>query len=150
MRIFVTIAAALAIQFSSAQAHAHAACREFDEDLRLHLESVRNRDMATLERTITSDALLPLILPDGTRTDTRQAYLAFHRGFFSDKRWRMDFEEQGRVASDGFVLVSLKSTFRADADAPGRSSWLSMGFRCESGRWRLAFDQNTRLPAAAP
>lgn len=121
-------------------------CGDPDEAIATHLASVRERDMRGIEATITKGDRLVLILPDGTRTDSRQEYIDFHKSFFNDKDWSMTFDEIARISTERLVMVSLRSTFRPAAVADGRSSWLSMGFGCETGDWRLVFDQNTRLP----
>ena len=131
---------------------AHAApggCGSPDESISRHLAAIQARDLAGIEATVTRGEALVLILPNGARTDSRDAYLHFHRGFFRDRSWRMHFEEVSRISTPSMTLVALKSSFRATASSPPRSSWLSMAFGCEAGQWRLVFDQNTRLPEAA-
>ncbi|TNJ32700.1 YybH family protein [Arenimonas terrae] len=131
---------------------AHAApgpCGSPDETISRHLAAIQARDLPGIEATVTRGAALVLILPDGVRTDTREAYLRFHRAFFRDRSWRMRFEEVSRISTPSMTLVALKSSFRATPSSAPRSSWLSMGFGCEAGQWRLVFDQNTRLPEEA-
>ena len=52
-----------------------------------HVKAVQSRDLPALERTITSGEQLTLILPNGTQTSTRQAYVDFHKDFFSTRTW---------------------------------------------------------------
>jgi uncharacterized protein (TIGR02246 family) len=117
-----------------------------------HVAAVQARDMPALERTITSGDALTLILPNGTRTDTRAAYLAFHREFFASPTWSIRFEILSEISGPDFAVLTTRS-FYSDTDngQPVRtSSWVTFTFRRESGEWRLIHDQNTRVPADLP
>lgn len=117
-----------------------------------HVAAVQARDMPALERTITSGDALTLILPNGTRTDTRAAYLDFHRDFFASPTWSIRFEILSEIAGPDFAVLTTRS-FYSDTDngQPVRtSSWVTFTFRREQGEWRLIHDQNTRVPADLP
>lgn len=113
-----------------------------------HIRAVQARDLAALESTITSGDQLTLILPNGTQTATRQAYIDFHKEFFATKTWTLQFEPVGRVVGSDFAVLTTKSLYQDTVDGkPYRSrSWVTFTFRKEAGQWRLIHDQNTRLP----
>ena len=113
-----------------------------------HVKAVQARDLAALEKTITSGEQLTLILPNGARTATRQAYVDFHKQFFAEKTWTIEFEQVSRAISPDFAVLTTKSLYQDVVDGkPYRSrSWVTFTFRKESGQWRLIHDQNTRLP----
>jgi uncharacterized protein (TIGR02246 family) len=113
-----------------------------------HVKAVQSRDLAALERTITSGEQLTLILPNGLQTATRQAYVDFHKQFFAEKTWTIQFEPVSRAVGPDFVVLTTKSLYQDVVDGkPYRSrSWVTFTFRKESGQWRLIHDQNTRLP----
>lgn len=113
-----------------------------------HVKAVQARDLAALERTITSGDQLTLILPNGVQTATRQAYVDFHKQFFSEKTWTIQFEPVSRAVGPDFAVLTTKSLYQDVVDGkPYRSrSWVTFMFRKESGQWRLIHDQNTRLP----
>ena len=103
---------------------------------------------AALERTITSAEQLTLILPNGVQTSTRQAYVDFHKQFFAEKTWTIQFETVSRTVGTDFAVLTTKSLYQDVVDGkPYRSrSWVTFTFQKESGQWRLIHDQNTRLP----
>ena len=113
-----------------------------------HVKAVQSRDLPALERTITSGEQLTLILPNGTQTATRQAYVDFHKEFFSTQTWTIQFEPVSRSVGAEFAVLTTKSLYQDVADGkPYRSrSWVTFTFQKEKGEWRLIHDQNTRLP----
>jgi uncharacterized protein (TIGR02246 family) len=113
-----------------------------------HVRAVQSRDLPALERTLTSRDQLMLILPNGTQTSTRKAYVDFHKEFFAGKTWTIQFEPVGRAVGADFAVLTTKSLYQDVVDGkPLRSrSWVTFTFQKESGQWRLIHDQNTRLP----
>lgn len=125
-----------------------AADSDLDAAFAEHVKAVQSRDLAALERTITSGEQLTLILPNGVQTATRQAYVDFHKQFFAEKTWTIQFEPVSRAVGPDFAVLTTKSLYQDIVDGkPYRSrSWVTFTFRKESGQWRLIHDQNTRLP----
>jgi uncharacterized protein (TIGR02246 family) len=113
-----------------------------------HVKAVQSRDLPALERTITLGDQLTLILPNGTQTSTRQAYVDFHKEFFGTKTWTIQFEPVSRLVGADFAVLTTKSLYQDTVDGkPYRSrSWVTFTFQKELGQWRLIHDQNTRLP----
>lgn len=126
--------------------HAQAAdlARTFAE----HIAAVQARDLDRLEATLTSGEQLELILPNGTRTATKAAYLDFHKGFFAEKTWTIAFETLSQINSGDLAVITTRSTYRdTENGQPTVShSIVAFTFRREKGAWRLIHDQNTRLP----
>jgi len=120
-----------------------------DEAFRTHVRAVQQRDMAALGRTITDGRALVLILPNGTRTDTRDAYLAFHRSFFADRGWTISFDILSERVAGNIGIVSTRSNYSEPANGTISHSWVTFVFRRSGSRWLLIYDQNTRLPPAA-
>ena len=129
-----------------------AASAEVDESIDAvfaeHVKAVQSRDLPALERTLTSGDQLTLILPNGTQTSTRRAYVDFHKEFFTGKTWTIQFEPVSRAVGADFAVLTTKSLYQDIVDGkPIRSrSWVTFTFQKESGQWRLIHDQNTRLP----
>lgn len=134
--------------FSLAGAAPVAEDRSIDAVFAQHLEAVRSRDLVALERTITAENQLTLILPNGVQTATRQAYIDFHKQFFAEKTWTTQFEIVSRAVGADFAVLTTKSLYQDIVDdKPYRSrSWVTFTFHKELGQWRLIHDQNTRLP----
>ncbi|WP_162806672.1 YybH family protein [Sphingosinicella terrae] len=122
----------------------------FEDVVENHVAAVTARDLDALVATVTHGDRLLLIFPDGRRTDSRSDYLAFHRDWFADPGWTMEFERIALDAGAGYGHALYLTTFDQDGSGPQapRSSWLSLGFRLERGQWRLVHDQNTRIAAA--
>lgn len=122
--------------------------RSIDAVFAEHVRAVQSRDLAALERTITSGEQLTLILPNGIETATRQAYVDFHKEFFATKTWTIQFEPVSRSIGAEFAVLTTKSLYQDVVDGkPYRSrSWVTFTFQKERGQWRLIHDQNTRLP----
>jgi uncharacterized protein (TIGR02246 family) len=127
---------------------ASAAEQSIDAVFAQHVKAVQARDLPALERTITSGEVLTLILPNGTQTSTRQAYVDFHKEFFSTRTWTIQFERVSRNVGADFAVLTTKSLYQDVVDGkPYRSrSWVTFTFHKEKGEWRLIHDQNTRLP----
>ena len=134
--------------FSLAGAAPVAEDRSIDAVFAEHVKAVQSRDLAALERTITAEEQLTLILPNGVQTATRQAYVDFHKQFFAEKTWTIEFETIGRAVGADFAVLTTKSLYQDVVDGkPYRSrSWVTFTFHKELGQWRLIHDQNTRLP----
>jgi uncharacterized protein (TIGR02246 family) len=122
--------------------------RTLDAVFAEHVKAVQSRDLPALERTITLADSLTLILPNGTQTSTRQAYIDFHKEFFAGKTWTIQFEPVSRIVGADFAVLTTKSLYQDTVDGkPYRSrSWVTFTFQKELGQWRLIHDQNTRLP----
>ena len=71
--------------------------RSIDAVFAEHVKAVQARDLPALERTLTSGDQLTLILPNGTQTSTRKAYVDFHKEFFASKTWTIQFEPVNRA-----------------------------------------------------
>src|SRR5688572_27986349 len=87
-----------------------------------HIKAVQARDLPALERTLTSGDQLTLILPNGTQTSTRQAYVDFHKQFFATKTWTIEFEPVSRTVGADFAVLTTKSLYQDTVDGkPYRS-----------------------------
>ena len=122
--------------------------RSIDAVFAEHVKAVQSRDLPALEQTITLGDKLTLILPNGTQTATRQAYVDFHKEFFSTKTWTIEFKPVSRIVGAEFAVLTTRSLYQDTVDGkPYRSrSWVTFTFQKERGQWRLIHDQNTRLP----
>jgi ketosteroid isomerase-like protein len=136
-------ALALVLALSAGAARAE----DFDATLARHLAAVSARDLPALEATLTPGPDLTLILPNATRTTTRQAFVDFHKGFFADKTWTMRFDPVAKTVAGDMAVVTFRTRWEGqDEGKPAwGESWLTLVFRKEAGRWGLIYDQNTRI-----
>lgn len=124
--------------------------QSFEWALSTHLNAVQARDLDALERTLTSESELILILPTGQFTRTKSEYLDFHRTWFQATTWRIRFEQLWAQSSIGIGQALYRThytdTLEAGANYESRA-YLTLTFRREGFDWRLWHDQNTRIPA---
>ncbi|MGH8496520.1 MAG: YybH family protein [Gammaproteobacteria bacterium] len=117
----------------------------FDETVAAHIEAIESRDLDALLATITGGDRLTLIFPDATTTHTRREYVDFHREWFADEGWTMEFEPVSSLVHGDLGIALVRTTY---TDATGsRGTVLALTFHRENAGWRLVFDQNTRIPA---
>src|SRR5512134_1488901 len=141
--------ALLTIALITAAATAHAA-PIIDKDLAAvldaHVKAVQARDLAALEKTITSGEALDLILPNGKRMTTRAEYLDLHRDWFKETNWTWTLEPIAVTTAKDMAIVTARTRYEEQEGDKTTSSenWLSLAFRKERDGWRLIHDQNTR------
>jgi ketosteroid isomerase-like protein len=115
----------------------------FQQTLTAHVEAIRKRDLDGLLDTVTATDRLTLIFPNGTLSDTRQAYVDFHRKWFAEQGWTMKMEPVSLLVRSELGIALMRTTYTDEAGS--RQGFLTLTFAREQGRWRLVFDQNTRI-----
>ncbi|SHJ20062.1 YybH family protein [Lutispora thermophila] len=117
----------------------------FKEVLNLHLKAIENKDLETFITTISKEDVT-LIMPNGTLINGREEFIEFHKDWFSDKDWTLNYEilkiEEGEEASFALLKVNYK-----DIDFNGNeyslNYYLTLLFKKIDGEWGLIYDQNT-------
>lgn len=114
-----------------------------------HVRAVQARDLAALEKTITTGEALELILPNGTRLTTRAAFVEMHRDWFKETNWTWTLEPLAVTMTSDMAIVTARTHYeeREGGETTRSDNWLSLVFRKEAGDWRLVHDQNTRVGA---
>jgi hypothetical protein len=115
----------------------------FQQTLTAHVEAVQHRNLDGLINTITAGDRLTLIFPNGTMSDTRQAYVDFHRKWFAEQGWTMQMEPVSLLVRGDLGMALMRTTYTDEAGS--RQGFLTLTFAREQSRWRLVFDQNTRI-----
>ena len=118
-----------------------------------HLDAIAARDMDALLPTLTGGNDLTMIAPNGFKFDTRQQYIDFHRQWFATKDDGKFEREVVRLIESpalGHALIRYRYSSKDESGKPRTTvSWLALTFALEGARWRLVFDQNTLIEAAA-
>lgn len=125
----------------------------FSAALDRHIKAIQTRNLAEIEATITKGEELELIFPSGKRSNTRAAYVDFHRKWFADNSWRMTFKHTSMNVSEDLAYALYETSYTDSAEDGSESTnhaWLHFIFRLESGEWRLVHDQNTAIKAPVP
>src|SRR5689334_12514546 len=94
---------------------------DFDATLAKHIAAVKARDLPALEATLTRGPDLTLILPNATRTTTRQEFIDFHKDFFADKSWTMTFEPVAKTVAGDMAVVTLRTHWEGPDE--GKTVW---------------------------
>jgi len=120
---------------------------DFDSVRAAHVAAIANRDLDSYMATIAPREAQMMVLPDGTRWESRQAIREGHREWFSDLSWRFDTAELRRDVREHWGLIVYEVRVNRP-DKVGEPFLLSMLFAPEvDGCWYLQHDQNTLLPS---
>jgi ketosteroid isomerase-like protein len=116
----------------------------FSETLQIHMDAIRNRKLKELLATVDDNVIL--ILPDGTRMNSKKEFEQLHIGWFAETNWKMEMTILKKEVSEdiGHVLIRYKYTEEGSVTVV-RHTYLSMLFRKKSEQWLLIHDQNTRI-----
>lgn len=118
---------------------------DFKEVLETHLRAIKDKDLETFITTISKDDVT-LIMPNGTLINGIKEFIEFHKDWFSDKDWTLNYEiikiEEGEEISIALLKVDYK-----DIDLKGNeyslNYYLTLAFKKSEGKWGLFYDQNT-------
>lgn len=113
-----------------------------------HLAAIARRDLAALLPTLTEGKELTMIGPDGSKLDTREQYLDFHRAWFAAKdEGKLEPEIVRTIETPGLghALIRYRYSAKGPSGPVRTTAWLALTFAREHGRWRLVFDQNTLI-----
>ena len=144
---------AAAVPGASAGDAAHGApgCEaSFHKTLQTHLDAITNRDLDALEPTVGES--MTLIFPSGSIRRGKDAFMAFHEGWFADPNWRQPYTVTD-VTVEGcrtaWALVDYHYESLADDGTVESSShnMFALTWTFQQGRWVAIADQNTKLPS---
>jgi ketosteroid isomerase-like protein len=145
-------AAAMAIGVGAAEeASAQGLLPSFDWVVTAYVGAIQTRNLAALERTLTSGEDLIFILPNGELKRTRAEYVNFHRQWFGMTTWSIEFQELWRQVSISIGQVLYRTRY-TDVNDDGSSyetrNHRLLTFQRDTMRWKLLTDHNTRMPSS--
>jgi len=127
----------------------HSGCEtSFHKTLATHLDAITNRDLEALEPTVGES--MTLIFPSGSIRRGKEAFMAFHEGWFADPNWRQPYTVTD-VTVEGcktaWALVDYRYESLADDGTVESSShnMFALTWTFQHGRWVAIADQNTKL-----
>ena len=118
----------------------------FSATLSRHLKALRDKDYETFAATLPDAGPFSLVLPDGSRLETAEAFKAMHREWFATPGWTMTHEVLHVHQSGDMAFALVKAVYReAERDGkPYRNTlYVSRVFFREQGRWLMRYDQAT-------
>lgn len=117
----------------------------FIDALKLHLNFIQNRDLASFSSTISEDSIT-LIMMNGVIIDNRDKFIEFHREWFNDRDWNLSYNIIKVDETENMAYALLDVNYE-DIDMEGRpvymKYYLNLIFKKYGDNWLLEFDQNT-------
>lgn len=118
---------------------------DFRTALDAHLAAIQARDLDAFKATLTKDATLYTIFPNGEALTTTADAVLLHESWFKEKNWQWDGEVVRIIEGADMATAILKYEYRDMPEGEPRWAWLALVFKLEDGEWRLVHDQNTRI-----
>jgi ketosteroid isomerase-like protein len=135
----------ICISFVSNGANAQ---KKFSETLDIHLNAIRNADLASFEPTV-SDSIIH-ITPMGEKNKSKAQFIKVHQDWFKRTNWEWKgiVLEKHNNNSLGYALIEY---LYSEKDAAGNISfkikcYLTLIFKNSFKGWQLVYDQNTIIP----
>jgi len=121
---------------------------DFQCTLNRHLEAIQARNFEAFAATITREATIDFILPNGRAFTSREEYLEVIKGWFMEDGWHFSPRLIRTIEGQDLAIALLQVSYDED-DRNGQpyhlDHFLTLGFQKQSGEWRLVLDQNTRI-----
>jgi len=121
--------------------------RSFQATLEKHLDAIKNSRLDELGPTVSDH--VNMISPDGSKIDSKGAFMEFHRNWFNLHNWKWEGKILTTDSTDsmGYGLIQYRFTQR---DSVGNirfqdNEYLVLIFKKNADGWQLVLDQNTRI-----
>ncbi len=120
----------------------------FKETLEKHLDAIQKRNLKQFLETVCSDDAINVVLPNGVLIDNQTDFINFHKEWFSDHDWSINFEIVRSLETSEMAFVLILMEYH-DRDEEGQSydaaNYLNLIFINKDGKWLLIHDQNTPI-----
>jgi uncharacterized protein (TIGR02246 family) len=123
----------------------------FRETLDKHLAALQRRDLAALRETLPAQTLT-LVMSDGRLVQSVEEFLALHRGWFEHTTWSLGTTLVHVSETPDLGIAVLHLDYRdhpPGGKAIHETSYLTLAFARQGGRWEMILDQNTPVKKAA-
>ena len=77
--------------------------------LQKHLDAVSNRDLKTLESTLSPDGNMQLILPETEIIDGTDGFMGYHREWFKTPDWTIDSKILNSEVGETMAMIIVES-----------------------------------------
>ncbi len=119
----------------------------FRETLEKHLNAIKARDLPALADTLPAERVV-LIMADGRLVRSVDELLKLHKDWFASGTWTLGTELVEVFESDvlGVAVIHLDYRDRGpDGGAVHETSYLTLVFERQGGKWVMVLDQNTPI-----
>jgi ketosteroid isomerase-like protein len=122
--------------------------KSFDSTLAIHINAIRNSNLAELDPTVADSVIL--ISPMGERLHSKKSFMKLHENWFKKKNWEWEgtFVRTESTDSLGYALIQYSYTEKDSIDniTFRNKNYLVLIFRNSPKGWQLVHDQNTGIP----
>ncbi len=86
--------------------------KAFVSKMQQHLDAVSNKDLATLESTLSPDGKMQLILPSSEIMHTAKEFVDYHRAWFQDTTWSFETKILNTEIGDKVGMAITEIVYR--------------------------------------
>ncbi|WP_221567884.1 nuclear transport factor 2 family protein [Alkalihalobacillus sp. TS-13] len=111
-----------------------------------HLQAIQQKDLASYSVTLSKNADVSVVMPNGHFVEGYQKVINFHKDWFQDPDWTFQYTlVKEEVFSDmGYSVVKVKyEDLDQNGEPYNKEYYLTLVFRKLYDSWYLVHDQNT-------
>ena len=117
-----------------------------------HLDAVTNRDMETLQRTLSPNGNMQLILPDSEIMYSVDEFLNYHREWFQDSTWTFETNILNTAVGDPIGMAVVEVVYKEPSRA-GKPYYnrmiVSYDLEKIDGKWYVIKDHASSVERSA-
>ena len=118
-----------------------------------HLDAVSNRDLETLQATLSPQGKMQLILPDTEIMNSADEFMAYHREWFQDTTWTFDAKILNTETGDRLGMAITEIVYR-EPDRNGKPYYnrmiVSYDLEKTNGQWYVIKDHASSVERSRP
>ena len=118
-----------------------------------HLDAVSNRDLETLENTLSPQGNMQLILPGMEMMNSAEEFMAYHREWFQDTTWTFDTNILNTEIGDRLGMAITEIVYR-EPDRNGKPYFnrmiVSYVLEKNNGQWYVIKDHASSVEKSQP
>lgn len=119
---------------------------EFEKTVKIHLQSIDEKNYDNFISTITEKNDFNLIMPNGVHISSKKQFLDFTKAWFAETTWKMKYTilNLKETSEMGFVFLMINYSDVNEKNEPySLVYYLNLIFEKQSSGWKLVHDQNT-------
>ncbi len=120
----------------------------FISTMQKHLDAVTNRDLSTLESTLSPDGKMQLILPGSEIMNTSKAFMDYHREWFEDTTWAFETKILNTEIGENMGIAITEIIYR-EPERNGKPYFnrmaVSYALKKDNGNWYIIKDHASSI-----